>query len=89
MPDGRRRTQILIPYQFILKNMKNICMNGLSVDIYETKARYDLRVTFKVKDKETVHQKIENTVEYLTAEGFLDNQHEKEEILRVTGFATK
>jgi hypothetical protein len=64
-------------------------MNGLSVDIYETKARYDLRFTFKVKDKETIHQKIEHTVGYLAAEGFLDNQHEKEEYLRVTGFATR
>ena len=69
--------------------MRNICMNGLTVNISETKVRYDLRFTFKVKDKETIHQKIEHTVGYLAAEGFLDNQHEKEEDLRVTGFATR
>ena len=69
--------------------MKNICMNGLTVNISETKARYDLRFTFKAKDKETIHQKIEHTVGYLAAEGFLDNQHEKEEDLRVSGLARR
>ncbi len=64
-------------------------MNGLTVNISETKARYDLHFTFKAKDEKTIHQKIEHTVGYLTAEGFLDNQHEKEEYLRVTGFATR
>ena len=69
--------------------MKNICINGLSVTISETKARYDLHFVFEIKDKETIHQKIERTVGYLLAEGFLDNQHEKEEDLRVSGIATR
>jgi len=64
-------------------------MNGLSVNISETKERYDLRFTFNLKDKETIHQKIEHTVGYLAAEGFLDNQHEKQEDLRVTGVARR
>ena len=64
-------------------------MNGLSVNISETKERYDLRFTFNLKDKETIHQKIEHTVGYLAAEGFLDNQHEKQEHLDVTGVARR
>ena len=69
--------------------MKKICINGLSVTISETKARYDLHFVFEIKDKETIHQKIEHTVGYLAAEGFLDNQHEKEEGLRVSGLARR
>ena len=69
--------------------MKNICINGLSVNISETKERYDLHFIFETKDKETIHKKIEHTVRYLAAEGFLDNQHTKEEYLRVIGVAVK
>jgi|TARA_R110000751_G_scaffold176478_1_gene282670 hypothetical protein len=69
--------------------MKNICINGLSVNISETKERYDLHFVFEIKDKETIHKKIEHTVRYLAAEGFLDNQHKKEEDLRVQGVAVK
>ena len=69
--------------------MKKICINGLRVTISETKARYDLHYVCEIKDKETIHQKIEPTVGYLLAEGFLDNQHEKEEDLRISGLARR
>ena len=54
---------------------KNVVVNGLAMDIYEMKKKYEVHFLFKNRDN--IDDIIQNTMWYLCREGYFDNAPKK------------
>ena len=57
------------------KCSKNVVVNGLAMDIYEMKKKYEVHFLFKNRDN--IDDIIQNTMWYLCREGYFDKAPKK------------
>ena len=57
------------------KCSKNVVVNGLAMDIYEMKKKYEVHFLFKNRDN--IDNIIQNTMLYLCREGYFDKAPKK------------
>ena len=58
-----------------IKCNENVVVNGLAMDIYEMKKKYEVRFLFKKRDD--IDNVVQNAMGYLWREGYFDNAPKK------------
>jgi hypothetical protein len=66
-----------------VKVTQGIIVNDLKINIYEMKKEYEVHIIFK--NKHTMEEKIDKTIDYLAEEGYFDGKKK----VKVIGMAFK